>query len=178
MEKDIKDTFRCYKKTVADVLRSKRYCSLAEQVYQNYPDSKNLPLGDFLYSLKQQGDLLYLNFLNRYGDGVFCTFTIQNVVQGKLRGLYAYGVDERLMYIGRCRNCYRNRIDRGYGKIHPKNCYLDGQATNCHINNLLNEYMDAIEFYIYPLENEAEITTLERELILQYKPEWNIASFR
>jgi hypothetical protein len=33
----------------------------------------------------------------------------------------------------------KKRISQGYGKISPKNCYLDGLATNCHLNALITE---------------------------------------
>ena len=79
------------------------------------------------------------------------------------------------MYIGRCCDNYNKRINMGYGNISPKNCYLDGQQTNCHINFLINLNIEKIRFFIYPLESIEEIKSLEKELIKKYLPEWNIA---
>ena len=81
----------------------------------------------------------------------------------------------QIQYLGRCRDNFGKRINQGYGRIHPKNCYLDGQATNCHLNALINIYKDNIEFYVCPLEDVAQIEEFERQLIRQLQPTWNIA---
>lgn len=63
----------------------------------------------------------------------------------------------------------------GYGNISPRNCYLDGQATNCHINHLIYETGSQVTFHVYPLESESEIIEREIELITDFQPDWNIA---
>lgn len=67
----------------------------------------------------------------------------------------------------------KKRINQGYGKIHPKNCYLDGQSTNCHLNALVARNLDSIELWFCEL-TPAEIDIAEKELIHAYKPAWNI----
>jgi hypothetical protein len=142
---------------------------------RRYSSFLNWPLGEFLLSLKNDGDSYYRRFLNKYGDSTFCRFAIdaEHCLQGK--GLYAYTVDHRLRYIGRCKDSFKRRINYGYGQIHPKNCYLDGQATNCHLNMLIAECIDTISFWIYPMSNNDEIERTEIKLITKYNPCWNIA---
>jgi len=80
-----------------------------------------------------------------------------------------------IKYIGKTTDGFKKRINQGYGKIHPKNCYLDGQATNCHLNALIAENSDQIRFYVCPVESESEIAKLEAVCIQRFRPEWNIA---
>ena len=84
------------------------------------------------------------------------------------------GAGEDLKYIGRCKDSMKKRVDQGYGKIHPKNCYLDGQATNCHLNSRITACEQDITLWLSPLDNNEEIERLEARLIRQCAPPWNI----
>jgi len=145
---------------------------------QKYADYLDWPLGSFLLELKQGGDesKLYAAFLNKYGDLQYCRFSIDGDLVGK-KGLYCYTVDGSVKYIGRCRDSFNKRVNQGYGVIHPKNCYLDGQATNCHINFLIATATGKIGFWVCPLESDAEIKALEERLIKDpsRQLDWNIA---
>ena len=77
-------------------------------------------------------------------------------------------------YIGRCKDSMKKRINQGYGKIHPKNCYLDGQTTNCHINSMITEASNKVTLWLCEMQILSEIEIIEKELIRTYKPEWNI----
>lgn len=92
----------------------------------------------------------------------------------RARGLYIYVVKNKLQYIGRCKDSFRNRINQGYGTIHPKNCFIDGQATNCHINALATQFRADIKLFICPLNDLQTIVDGEVRLIGQYRPSWNI----
>jgi hypothetical protein len=98
--------------------------------------------------------------------------TDQTVLQSK--GVYAYLLGDELKYIGRCKDSMKKRIDQGYGKIHPKNCYLDGQATNCHLNSRITEVKDNVTLWLYQMESPSEIESMERALIRSCHPPWNI----
>src|SRR5262249_9577473 len=112
--------------------------------------------------------------LNPYGDGVYCRFLINDFLD--FRGLYSFALNTEIKYIGKVQgSTFAKRINQGYGRIDPKNCYLDGQATNCHLNNLINQCADGIEFYICPLDDEEKIDRFEKILIRNLNPEWNIA---
>lgn len=132
------------------------------------------PLGTFLSERKQAGDVFYRRFLNAYGDDWYCAFSIQDKAIQMQKGLYCYVLDDQVMYIGRCRDSFEKRINQGYGVIHPKNCYLDGQATNCHLNALINQYTDDVQCWYYPLLDNISIEQIESKLISWYKPVWNI----
>lgn len=90
------------------------------------------------------------------------------------KGIYFFYVNDELKYIGRCRDNFKKRINRGYGNISPKNCFLDDQSTNCRINNLINTYKDSITFYVLELESEEKIILLEKKLINELNSEWNL----
>mgnify|MGYP002066092645 FL=1 len=91
------------------------------------------------------------------------------------KGLYSYCVDGRVAYVGRSIDPFEKRINQGYGTIHPKNCFLDGQATNCHLNALIAKFAPTVSFHVCPLNDDAEIVNLERMLIQEIQPQWNIA---
>ena len=68
----------------------------------------------------------------------------------------------------------KKRINQGYGKIHPKNCYLDGQATNCHLNTLIARADEEVKLWLCEMESIQEIELVEKKLIRKHQPEWNI----
>jgi hypothetical protein len=116
-------------------------------------------------------------FLNPYGDETYTIFSVQRTEHKNSRGVYAYCVDGLVVYVGRCRDNLGNRINQGYGKIHPKNCYLDGQATNCHLNALVASTKGKIELWLKPMDDPEAISLVEREIIQSNKPIWNLQHY-
>ena len=173
----ITDVFAKYQeKTLGQTLQKKRYKSLIEKedFKQSYFAEVDKPLGSFLRDLKLNGDGFYTEFLNPHGDKEYCEFSIQGDLAAR-KGLYCYTVDGEVRYIGRSRDPFKKRVNQGYGVIHPKNCYRDGQATNCHLNSLIAEETGAIEFWACPLECDNDIVEFERRLIKEGQPKWNTA---
>lgn len=160
-------------KTLAETLSSRRYARLSKEVQRRYPSSLNDKLGEFLYRLKILDDSLYLRFLNEHGDKVFCEFSIEKTVPSKTKGLYCFTTGEGIKYAGRSHDPFERRLNQGYGHISPKNCYLDGQSTNCRVNSLIAEVHDVVSFYVCSIDDDSEIDRLERLLIKSYEPEWN-----
>ena len=172
--KDLENIFSLKKnKTLLETLEHKKYKKLIEKV-KEYRDFYLEPLGKFVFLLKVQNDNLYLEFLNKYGDKKYCKFNIKDKSKENLKGIYIYTINENIVYIGRCCDNYKKRINSGYGNISPKNCYIDGQQTNCHINSLINSNIEKVKFWILPLESIYEIKELEKKLIKNYQPSWNI----
>lgn len=135
----------------------------------------NEPLGTFLFTLKRNGDLNYKRFLNPHGDSIYCKFVTSRGTLSSLKGIYCYCLNQRLVYVGRSLDPFAKRINQGYGTIHPKNCYLDGQWPNCRLNALIAAHIDSVSCYACALSDNHEIEQLERRLIQTLKPEWNIA---
>lgn len=162
-------------KTLRETIKHKRYNKFKNTIESNYPNYLDVGLGSFLSMLKEDGDLFYREMLNKNGDKTYSTFYISDKGAQNGKGIYFYCIDNEVKYIGRCRDTFGKRINQGYGKIHPKNCYIDGQSTNCHLNNLISENKERIRFYILDLVEERQIIELEEALIKQYKPEWNIS---
>jgi hypothetical protein len=160
-------------KTVLETLEHRRYAKLRRQVEETYPQLLREALGDFLLHLKRNGDVAYRKFLNKYGDEKYSIFRIKDKEVLDKRGIYAYTVNDDLKYIGRCQDSMRKRVNQGYGKIHPKNCYIDGQATNCHLNALITTEKNTVRLWFCELD-PAEIESVERALISEYQPPWNI----
>ncbi|MBD3661690.1 MAG: hypothetical protein HUJ11_05870 [Arenibacter algicola] len=160
-------------KTVAETISHARYQKLGMIVPKDYADYLDTPLGRFLGELKDSSDEFYKRFLNRYGDSAYSRFYIPTESALTQKGIYCYSVSGNLKYIGRCRDSLKKRINQGYGKIHPKNCYIDGQATNCHLNALITEVAKEVEFWFCELDID-DINEAEKDLIAEYKPEWNI----
>lgn len=162
-------------KTLEATLRTPRYHSLAAMVHAIYFESIQKPLGTFLLERKQAGDMVYKRFLNRYGDETYSRFSIQDAIWLHRKGLYCYKAGEVMVYIGQSQDSFGKRINQGYGNISPKNCYLDGQATNCHLNSLITCCKEEVRLFLYQLNDLAAIDMLEKHLIHTYQPAWNIA---
>lgn len=159
-------------KTVKATLEHKSYHRLKRTVEDKYPQCLQEDIGKFLCKLKAKEDLLYKEFLNPHGDKTFSTFRLLNIKHYKLKGVYGFYDKGKLVYIGRCRDSMKKRINNGYGKISPKNCYKDGQSTNCKINALITQSTD-IELKLLPLHKNETIEKCEKNFIKKLKPKWN-----
>lgn len=170
---NLENIFKNYKsKTISQTINSKKYKNL-KSVIENENDI-NMPTGEFLLKLKKIGNKKYLNFLNNYGDKVYSHFGIlENEVFNK-KGIYTYYLNGRIKYIGITKDNYQKRINNGYGNISPKNCFKDGQTTNCHLNWLISSSFNDIKFYVKIMNNVDEILSIEKKLIQKYNPPWNI----
>ncbi|MCW5576201.1 MAG: hypothetical protein KIT13_08910 [Burkholderiales bacterium] len=162
-------------KTVAETLAHKRYSKLLGLVSTNHPDAMDKPLGTFLLQLKLSDNANYKQFLNGYGDSSYCTFRMDRGPLARKKGLYCYRLRHEIVYVGRSYDPFERRINQGYGTIHPKNCYVDGQATNCHLNALIAPTLGEIALFLCPLDDNRDIERLERRLIQLLQPQWNIA---
>ena len=90
------------------------------------------------------------------------------------RWYYAYFANNNLQYVGRCKDSIGKRINQGYGRIHPKNYYRDGQQTNCRLNWLITNAGPDIGLWLHIMDNGDEIEDVERRLIDRRDPPWNI----
>lgn len=158
-------------KTLSETLEHRRYNKLSTIVSENYSEFLDYGLGEFLLMLKKNKDDNYKLFLNNYGDLKYSIFYIDDTRIMNKKGLYIYTVDNKLRYIGRCLDTFKKRINQGYGKIHPKNCYKDGQATNCHLNSLITKNRGSVSLWVCTMEDDEEIMVLEGQLIEMYGPE-------
>lgn len=160
-------------KTLQEIILTTKYLNLKEETQHKYKNYLDLSIGTFLYELKQSNDLFYKNFLNPFGDLIYSNFSIKNKNDYDLKGVYFYYLNDEIKYIGRCKDNMRKRVNSGYGKISPQNCFKDGQSTNCKVNSFVTKYKDNIELRILVLEDDKEIERLEKELIYEHKPMWN-----
>jgi len=161
-------------KTLAETVRHRRYVGLSPRVIASYSAYLDVRLGDFLVRLKTAGDPFYRNFLNRHGDRIYCEFRLGDRSVGPLKGLYCFVVGDDLRYIGKSIDSFAKRINQGYGQIHPKNCYRDGQSTNCHLNALIAEVANEVSLYLHPMVDDEAIKRAECILITNYNPDWNV----
>lgn len=163
-------------KTVKETLEADKYSKLFSEIMARYNNDADKKLGAFLLKMKNTGDILYKSFLNSYGDEIYVEFKLLDKSISNSKGLYLYFINDDIKYIGKTTDTIKKRINDGYGKIHPKNCYLDGQSTNCHINSLIaRNNINDIKFYFLELNNSDNETIgrLEEDLIKEYSPEWN-----
>ncbi len=160
-------------KTLKQTFEHEKYSRLKTLLSDKYRNHLYSKLGDFLKHLKLTNDNNYLCFLNKYGDNKFCEFEIKDNLNDK--GIYFYSINNEIKYIGRCTDNFKKRINQGYGKIHPKNCFIDGQATNCHLNALINLAVN-VEFGIYIMSEKTkdEIKEMEKLILTCNRYEWNI----
>jgi hypothetical protein len=169
---DICNVFAKYNKTVGYTLSKQKYQDLYDSIETHYPGVSRRPLGRFLLELKEGDDPLYKKFLNDDGDSMYCEFELQDSTIQQKKGIYLFSCGGDLKYIGKTTRSYKERINSGYGRISPKNCYLDGQRTNCRLNALVATSSN-VKFYVYPMVIDREIERTEKCLLLSYAPEWN-----
>lgn len=161
-------------KTLGETIQHPKYVPMASQIVAEYSSSLNLKLGEFILGLKRAGDPFYKGFLNKHGDGVYCEFRLADPTIEKLKGLYCFTVGNVVKYIGRSTDSFGKRINQGYGRIHPKNCYRDGQSTNCHLNALVAEVAADVRLHVHPMVDDSVIEATESTLIVLYNPDWNV----
>lgn len=175
IDTDIDNKFYEYKKyLLKEVLLKDKYRNIQNYIEGKYKIYLNCNLNDFLLQLKNKHNPDYNMFLNQYGDLKYCKFKILGSEIQNSKGVYLYKLNDEVVYIGRCLDNFEKRINYGYANISPKNCYLDGQSTNCRINNLINENRNNIKLFILKLDDDETIKGLEIKLIKKYKPKWNI----
>lgn len=170
--------FQGNKKTLGDRLdksisQSKdRLNKIAQHQKDKYGVSLHKELGEFLVELKDQGNEDYKLYLNKYGDKKFCNFHINKHQKGK--GIYCYIVEDKIVYIGRSKKTFNERF-KGYGKITPYKCLIDGQSTNCNINSRVNDIEHIkVGFYLMNNFSDTEIEVLEKEIINTLKKTHNL----
>jgi hypothetical protein len=110
--------------------------------------------------------------LNPHGDGPFCRLRIASGIREA--GLYAVVVGSEVRYIGIADDLSERWGPRGYAAIHPRNCYVGGQATNCKVNSRI---LGEIKIGNVPLLYFAALAegrlALEGRLCSQLRPPWN-----
>lgn len=148
-------------------------------------DSSVITLCDYTFNFLQlikpecdtHGKIIKLypqfNYLNKknlvthyYGDGPFCRFKIN---ADKVPGVYLWVVDHKIIYIGETANLEK-RINSGYGSISPKNCFADGQSTNCKMNKVvldMAKHNKDVKLYFYQTKDHKSV---EKELLKSVKP--------
>ena len=174
IEKGIESVFKTKNnKTLKETLEHPRYKTVKKRLKQPTEEELEKPLGEYLLKKKNSNDLEYKLFLNKYGDNTFCHFKLNSHLNDK--GLYIWVVNGKVKYLGRCSDNFKKRVNQGYGKINAKNCFVDGQATNCHLNSKINK-IENIEFYVYRMNDKSktEIDDLELKLLNEINFEWNI----
>lgn len=112
--------------------------------------------------------------LNPYGLGPFSRLVVPELPDRP--GVYAVlSRDQCVLYIGRARDSLRKRWGRGgYAVIDPRNCFVGGQSTNCHINGLVTSGLSLGEAYTLWFHEIDPPDELERRLRWGLRPPWNI----
>ncbi len=108
--------------------------------------------------------------LNRYGLGPFLKFKICNNYNKP--GVYALTIGNMIKYIGETVNL-SNRFNNGYGNISPRNCYKNGQETNCRLNSIIFEQINNGKDVMLWFCQTINYKQIEADLRLSLKPEWN-----
>lgn len=180
-ERNLENVFKGNKKTLRykldKAIANPKNClhKIGIDQKEKYVDFLNLDFGEFLIKLKNNGNQDYLLYLNKYGDKKYCFFKIEKHLKEK--GIYCFIVDDEIVYVGRSKKTFKERIDE-YGRITAYNCLKDGQATNCNINSKINDHKQVfVGFYLMSQASNEEIDEFER-LIIRNQSEntdlWNI----
>lgn len=163
--------------TLKKRLNSKKYNHITHKIQSFYSNYENTHLGTFLHSLKSTGDNFYREFLNDYGDSVYCSFRMGNSTFNTQKGLYLFALGDTISdirYIGSTVKTFQSRIQQGYGTISPKNCYIDGQLTNCRLNVLIGRNFDKVKLFVCPISG-SNTKQIEKGLIRTYTPSWDFS---
>jgi len=111
--------------------------------------------------------------LNLHGEGPFCQFELPKLTDSA--GVYAIVVGEEVVYIGECQNLSERYGPRGYGVVHPRNCFVGGQSTNCKINSRVLSLIkqELIPALFFVKEAGVHRKDIERDLVDLLEPSWN-----
>jgi hypothetical protein len=178
IQRDFENIFLDNKKTLRYSLdkaitdKKNRLNKIASEHLTKYSTLLDLNLGEFLFRLKSESNSDYKLYLNKYGDRRYCIYKIDQFLNDK--GIYCYVVDNKIKYLGRSRKTFKERFNE-YGKITAYNCLIDGQATNCHINSIINS-IDNVFVGIYKMTNKSdeEIKEMEKRILKHKTFEWNL----
>lgn len=154
--------------TASNRLESERFAYFGPIIVER--DSSGLPVEYLPQSSYDNRNGLPLN---RHGQGPFCRFDLPKLTEGP--GVYAISIDDAVVYIGECQN-FRDRYGpRGYGVIHPRNCFVGGQPTNCKVNARVLEatLRNSIPDLWFKAESVRSRKLVEAELVSLIQPKWN-----
>ncbi|MED3660870.1 hypothetical protein NST62_06140 [Ureibacillus sp. FSL K6-8385] len=178
LETGIREPFRFFdKKTIRDLLQHRRYQHLKDKVFNDYCDILDMPAGPALYSMKQNNDLFYKEFLNNYGDLDYCQFVVKgNESVLNKKGVYTVIMNDKIVFAGICNNKFKLRFNQHIGNVSPKSCFRDGTATHCHINAKIAQHItdNNIHFQVCPLSDVGEMKLVKNWIIDRFEPLWNL----
>lgn len=103
-------------------------------------------------------------------DAAFCRFRVQ---APKVSGVYAWFVDDQLVYVGRAKNL-RDRLSEQYGRVSPRHPYRGGQIQKCRLNARINAALAGAHRVDVRWISTADYITVERLLLARHRPSWNI----
>ena len=180
LEQGITDLFQSFdKKTLHELVSQKKYEHLKCDVEQHAIHMVDLPAGEALKRMKAEGNSLYKQFLNNYGDLAYSRF----IVNGddhilKQKGIYTIIVNNELKFCGVCARSFKERFNQHIGNIYAKGCFRDGTATHCHVNANITQLLATsdVHFAIYPMEQEKDMNSLKNAIVKRFEPEWNLRS--
>jgi hypothetical protein len=110
--------------------------------------------------------------LNPHGEGPFCRLRIAQKVREP--GVYAILSGGKVRYIGIADDLAERWGPRGYGAIHPRNCYVGGQPTNCKINGtVLREVKAGKRLHLYFARVLEDRRQVEAQLVAALRPPLN-----
>ena len=113
--------------------------------------------------------------LHAYGRGLFCKFKFPNL--DNRPGVYALQIDNEFRYVGQTINLAQRWGPVNYGSISPRNCFNEGQPTNCRINHHMwkagSNNADISLWFLEVTGGKPDLDRIENELIYQLDPIWN-----
>ncbi|MEK4386154.1 hypothetical protein MKZ25_10135 [Solibacillus sp. FSL W7-1464] len=181
LEQGIADLFERFdKRTLGELTEQKKYEHLKDLINE-HSHLVDMPAGAALKVLKNEGNYLYRQFLNNYGDLVYSRFVVSGDEELlKQRGVYTVIANNELKFCGVCARTFKERFNQHIGNIYAKGCYRDGTSTHCHVNAKITQLLPAsdVHFAIYPMENEKAMNKLKNAIVKRFEPEWNIRSNR
>ena len=111
--------------------------------------------------------------LNPNGAGPFCQIVLPKLPSSP--GVYAIVLAPDVIYVGECADFSERFGSSGYAAIHPRNCFVGGQSTNCKINNglLRLNQLGTVPMLWFAAERHPGRKEVERSLITALSPIWN-----
>tara|TARA_B110001469_G_C9529671_1_gene263333 strand:- start:312 stop:869 length:558 start_codon:yes stop_codon:yes gene_type:complete len=167
-----KDLFAKITIPVSRALKLNNLRMFRPYILNNYPKHLDDCLGKLLCHMKIIGDNTYLQFLNNFSDGLYCSFTLE--VSPSKKGIYMILLSDEVVYIGRTIKSFRTRINNGYGRLSPMQTLRRRGATNCRINKELSRVDGIVQWQFINMTCDEEIIKTEVKMIKSLKPKWNI----
>jgi hypothetical protein len=143
-------------KTLQELIDTPPYADIRDKVVDQYSRYLSMKIGLALSQLKARHEMIYLDFLNRWGDERYGTFMIEECAEAGRSGVYLIVTEGKVYESGVCTTTFRQLVNQELGRVTPEACYLDHDGKRCRLNSLLSTGRTTSGLFVHCIDNAEE----------------------